>query len=171
MASSLRYLATIVSLTIVQGSAGFAADGALNTSGGWKGLSLREKIGQTVILSSDLEAEIRAGGGSLEAFFEKYPATMQLYETEALTVYTGNSLPRGKLISISYGDPHVHDVQMPLAEAAVNVYSDCSASQQALVRALTGEDRVRGPVAREPGGPAAADRSVRAGGHPFGTSS
>jgi hypothetical protein len=41
---------------------------------GWRQLSLRQKIGQTVVLSSDLEAETRAGGGSLRAFFEKYPA-------------------------------------------------------------------------------------------------
>src|SRR5262249_34832341 len=45
-----------------------------NTADGWKSLSLREKIGQTAILSSDLQAELKAGDGSLPAFFEKYPA-------------------------------------------------------------------------------------------------
>jgi len=65
--------------------------------------------------------------------------TMNLYETEALTVWSANALPRSKVISISYGDPYVHEVALPLAEVAINAYSNCAASQQALVRALTGE--------------------------------
>lgn len=65
--------------------------------------------------------------------------TLQLYETEALTVYTANSLPREKVISISYGDPYVHDVMLPGVETAINAYSDCLATQEAVVRALVGE--------------------------------
>lgn len=65
--------------------------------------------------------------------------TMQLYETEALTAWSANALPRGKVISVSYGDPYVHDVLLPLAGTAINVYSDSAVSQQALVQALTGE--------------------------------
>jgi beta-N-acetylhexosaminidase len=65
--------------------------------------------------------------------------TLQVYETEALTVYTANSLPREKVISISYGDPYVHDVWLPGVETAINAYSNCPATQQAVVRALVGE--------------------------------
>lgn len=65
--------------------------------------------------------------------------TLQLYETEALTAWSANALPRAKVISISYGDPYVHDVLLPLVGTAINVYSDSPASQQALVRALVGE--------------------------------
>jgi beta-N-acetylhexosaminidase len=65
--------------------------------------------------------------------------TLQLYETEALTAYTANSLPREKVVSISYGDPYVHDVMLPGVETAINAYSDSPATQEALVRALVGE--------------------------------
>jgi beta-N-acetylhexosaminidase len=65
--------------------------------------------------------------------------TLQLYEAEALTVYTANSLPREKVISISYGDPYVHDVLLPGMETAINAYSDSPATQEAVVRALVGE--------------------------------
>ena len=65
--------------------------------------------------------------------------TLQLFGTEALTAWSANSLPRHKVISISYGDPYVHDVFLPLAETAINVYSNSQSSQIASVRALTGE--------------------------------
>lgn len=41
----------------------------------WKKLSLREKIGQTMLMLPDRESELRLGNGSLEAFFKKYPVT------------------------------------------------------------------------------------------------
>lgn len=41
----------------------------------WKKLSLREKIGQTMLMLPDREAELRLGNGSLETFFKKYPVT------------------------------------------------------------------------------------------------
>ena len=41
----------------------------------WKNLSLREKIGQTMLMLPDREAELRLGNGSLETFFERYPVT------------------------------------------------------------------------------------------------
>jgi beta-N-acetylhexosaminidase len=65
--------------------------------------------------------------------------TMQLYEAEALTAYTANSLPRERVISISYGDPYVHDVALPGVSTAINAYSHCPATQEAVVRALVGE--------------------------------
>jgi beta-N-acetylhexosaminidase len=65
--------------------------------------------------------------------------TMQLYEAEALTAYTANSLPRERVISISYGDPYVHDVALPRVATAINAYSHCPATQEAVVRALVGE--------------------------------
>ena len=65
--------------------------------------------------------------------------TLQLFGTEALTAWSANSLPRHKVISISYGDPYVHDVFLPLAETAINVYSNSQSSQIASVRALTVE--------------------------------
>jgi len=39
----------------------------------WKQLSLREKIGQTMMLASNIEDEKKIGNGSLPLFFEKYP--------------------------------------------------------------------------------------------------
>jgi len=42
---------------------------------GWKKLSLREKIGQTMLMLPDREAELRLGNGSLEGFFKRYPVT------------------------------------------------------------------------------------------------
>lgn len=41
----------------------------------WKQLSLREKIGQTMLMLPDREAELRLGDGSLQTFFERYPVT------------------------------------------------------------------------------------------------
>ncbi len=73
LSSSERFAIAIV-LSTALGSSAHAADPAWNAEDGWKRLSVREKIGQTVILSSDIEAETRVGGGSLKAFFEKYPA-------------------------------------------------------------------------------------------------
>ncbi|MCQ2958693.1 MAG: glycoside hydrolase family 3 protein [Bacteroidales bacterium] len=39
----------------------------------WKQLSLREKIGQTMMITSDLYAQKQIGEGSLETFMQKYP--------------------------------------------------------------------------------------------------
>ncbi|MDR2963281.1 MAG: glycoside hydrolase family 3 protein [Bacteroidales bacterium] len=44
---------------------------AANTD--WKKLSLREKIGQTMMVTSDYYEHLRIGEDSLERFFEKYP--------------------------------------------------------------------------------------------------
>lgn len=41
----------------------------------WKKLSLREKIGQTMLMLPDREAELRLGQGNLEGFFKRYPVT------------------------------------------------------------------------------------------------
>jgi len=40
---------------------------------GWKKLSIRQKIGQTMLMLPDRDLELRLGGGSLAAFFKKYP--------------------------------------------------------------------------------------------------
>jgi len=50
-----------------------------------------------------------------------------------------SNAPREKVISISYGDPYVHDVLLPRVGTAVNAYGDCPAVQRAVVRALAGE--------------------------------
>ena len=65
--------------------------------------------------------------------------TLQLFDTEALTAWSACVLAQPKVICISYGDPYVHDVLMPLVKSDINVYSDCPASQEALVRALIGK--------------------------------
>lgn len=39
----------------------------------WKKLSLREKIGQTMMVTSDLNAQLKIGNGNLQEFFKKYP--------------------------------------------------------------------------------------------------
>lgn len=41
----------------------------------WKSLSLREKIGQTMLMLPDRELELKLGEGSLELYFERYPVT------------------------------------------------------------------------------------------------
>ncbi|WP_374165328.1 glycoside hydrolase family 3 protein [Arcticibacter sp. MXS-1] len=42
---------------------------------GWKKLSLREKIGQTMLMLPDGKAELSLGKGSLSGFFKRYPVT------------------------------------------------------------------------------------------------
>jgi beta-N-acetylhexosaminidase len=39
----------------------------------WKQLTLREKIGQTMMVTSDLKAQLQIGNGDLQEFFKKYP--------------------------------------------------------------------------------------------------
>ncbi|WP_207420369.1 glycoside hydrolase family 3 protein [Desertivirga brevis] len=41
----------------------------------WKKLSLREKIGQTMLMLPDKESELRLGNGRLQDFFKRYPVT------------------------------------------------------------------------------------------------
>ena len=41
----------------------------------WKSMTIREKIGQTMIMLPDREKELELGGGTLEGFFEKYPVS------------------------------------------------------------------------------------------------
>lgn len=41
----------------------------------WKSLTIREKIGQTMLMLPDREAELKLGGGTLESFFKLYPVT------------------------------------------------------------------------------------------------
>ncbi|WP_207532125.1 glycoside hydrolase family 3 protein [Desertivirga arenae] len=53
----------------------FAQSKKERTSDDWKKLSLREKIGQTMLMLPDRESELRLGNGSLETFFKKYPVT------------------------------------------------------------------------------------------------
>jgi beta-N-acetylhexosaminidase len=43
------------------------------TNDDWKKLTVRQKIGQTMMVTSDYNLHKRIGDGSLEAFFEKYP--------------------------------------------------------------------------------------------------
>lgn len=43
------------------------------TDTSWKQLTLREKIGQTMMVTSDLYAQKKIGNGSLSEFFAKYP--------------------------------------------------------------------------------------------------
>jgi beta-N-acetylhexosaminidase len=44
-----------------------------NTITDWKKLTLRQKIGQTMIMLPNRKLELELGGGSLEAYFERYP--------------------------------------------------------------------------------------------------
>src|SRR5690349_18996300 len=75
MPSCFKVCVVVVSLlAIVPAAHARAAAATWNTADGWKSLTLREKVGQTAILSSELETELKAGNGSLKAFFEKYPA-------------------------------------------------------------------------------------------------
>jgi len=54
MRSRFKLCLIVPILMIVPAVGVHAADATWNTDDGWKRLSLREKIGQTVILSSDL---------------------------------------------------------------------------------------------------------------------
>ncbi len=45
------------------------------TNEDWKQLTLREKIGQTMMVLSDYKAHKEIGGGSLDSFFVKYPVS------------------------------------------------------------------------------------------------
>lgn len=67
-----------------------------------------------------------------------------LTEDEVFTTWTANMLPREKVISISYGDPYVHNVYLPSINTCINAYSSCKASQQAVVDALTGKIGLEG---------------------------
>ena len=42
---------------------------------GWMHLSLREKIGQVMLMLPDRKLEMELGGGSLESYFERYPVS------------------------------------------------------------------------------------------------
>ena len=42
---------------------------------GWKTLTIREKIGQTMLMLPDHKSELDLGKGTLEGFFERYPVT------------------------------------------------------------------------------------------------
>jgi beta-N-acetylhexosaminidase len=42
---------------------------------GWMSLSLREKIGQVMLMLPDRKLEMELGGGSLEKYFERYPVS------------------------------------------------------------------------------------------------
>ncbi|MES1160949.1 MAG: glycoside hydrolase family 3 N-terminal domain-containing protein, partial [Bacteroidota bacterium] len=70
----VRYVAVIVllyGLTVsVRGQGVF-----VSRDSSWKRLSLRQKIGQTMMMLPDREQEMRLGGGSLKNFFSRYPVT------------------------------------------------------------------------------------------------
>ncbi|MDD4921663.1 MAG: glycoside hydrolase family 3 N-terminal domain-containing protein [Bacteroidales bacterium] len=42
---------------------------------GWKKLSIRQKIGQTMLMLPNRKEELKRGNGSLKVFFEKYPVS------------------------------------------------------------------------------------------------
>ena len=41
----------------------------------WKALTLRQKIGQLMLMLPDRQKELELGGGSLSTFFKRYPVT------------------------------------------------------------------------------------------------
>jgi beta-N-acetylhexosaminidase len=41
----------------------------------WRALTLRQKIGQVMLMLPDRQIELELGNGSLEAFFERYPVS------------------------------------------------------------------------------------------------
>jgi len=57
-------------LPILQGNCQIA-----DRSDAWKSMSLREKIGQTMLMLPDQKMELELGGGSLSGFFRRYPVT------------------------------------------------------------------------------------------------
>jgi beta-N-acetylhexosaminidase len=80
--------------------------------------------------------------------FDHHPhdpmGTVQLYEDEILTVWLAKMLPNEKVISVSFGDPYVHNVYLPLIHTCINAYSSSSVSQIALIKAITGEIPIKG---------------------------
>ena len=69
----MKFRITIYLLVLACGS--FAQGKRESSAGDWKKLSLREKIGQTMLMLPDREAELRLGDGSLKGFFKKYPVS------------------------------------------------------------------------------------------------
>ncbi|WP_256010381.1 glycoside hydrolase family 3 protein [Desertivirga xinjiangensis] len=69
----MKFRFTIYLLVLACGA--FAQQKRESSVGDWKKLSLREKIGQTMLMLPDREDELRLGGGSLEGFFKNYPVT------------------------------------------------------------------------------------------------
>lgn len=51
----------------------FASSQSKDTS--WRQLSLREKIGQTMLMLPDRKLELELGNGSLETYFKRYPVS------------------------------------------------------------------------------------------------
>jgi len=56
-------------------SGSFAQSERLQDEDSWKMLSLREKIGQTMLMLPDRQAELSLGGRNLKGFFKRYPVT------------------------------------------------------------------------------------------------
>lgn len=65
---------------------------AVTNDDGWKGMTLREKIGQIMLMLPDSKKELELGNGSLAGFFKKYPVTgffmgWKLFDGIAQTAY------------------------------------------------------------------------------------
>ncbi|MBW8334576.1 MAG: hypothetical protein K0M40_21355 [Prolixibacteraceae bacterium] len=78
---------SFISLLMICATMGFSAQRAEKLAGQgkngpfipkdttWKSLSIREKIGQTMLMLPEREKEMRLGNGSLKSYFKKYPVS------------------------------------------------------------------------------------------------
>lgn len=62
-----------------------------------------------------------------------------LHDDAALTMWSANTLPYSKTISISLGDPHININYMPRVWTRMNAYNDDEITQQILVDMLCGK--------------------------------
>lgn len=67
-----------------------------------------------------------------------------LQEHEAMAVWAINKLPQDKVITISFGDPYIHNRYFERVGASVNAYSSNKWSQLALVKAICGDIKFHG---------------------------
>jgi beta-N-acetylhexosaminidase len=75
--------------------------------------------------------------------FNPFSSTI-LNDTESFMVWTISSLPPDKVLTISYGDPYVHNRYFERAGASINAYCDDPQTQLAVVEAITGQIPFRG---------------------------
>jgi hypothetical protein len=100
----------------------------------WRLLSLRQKIGQTMIMLPNRKLELELGGGSLETYFERYPISRYFMGWKLF-----DGVPKDKIIVVSMGSPHLLNEYFERVHTCINAYSYDESTQSAVVRALLGE--------------------------------
>lgn len=69
---------------------------------------------------------------------------LQFWDDEAQTVWGINAMPKDKLIVISLGSPYSINEYFERVNTCINAYSNTAVMHKALIKALTGEIKMRG---------------------------